>query len=65
MDQEEFKIYLAAQKEWIEVAKYYLGQKLGYDPGEAFVRQWIREHGEEFRDNWPSYSAEYKKAHNL
>ena len=57
MDQEEFKEFMAAQKDAIQVAIWFLGEKLGYDPGQEFVVQWIKEHGQEFRENWPSYSA--------
>lgn len=63
MTQDEFKEFLEAQKEAIEVAKWYLGEKLGRDPGQEFVQQWIKEHAKEFRDNWPSYSAEYRANH--
>lgn len=63
MTQDEFKEFLEAQKEAIEVAKWYLGEKIGRDPGQEFVQQWINEHAKEFRDNWPSYSAEYRKHH--
>ena len=38
MDQEEFKEFMAAQTDAIEVAKWLLGEKLGYDPGEEFVK---------------------------
>lgn len=60
MTGEEFKEFMAAQKDAIEVAKWLLGEKIGRDPGEEFVMEWIREHAEEFRRNWPSYSAEWK-----
>lgn len=52
MNQEEFKEFIAAQTDAIEVAKWLLGEKLGRDPGQEFVMQWIKEHGQEFRDNW-------------
>lgn len=64
MDREEFKEFLEAQKDAIEVAKWLLGEKLGRDPGDEFVREWISEHGREFRDNWPSYSAEWRSRKN-
>lgn len=63
MTPDENKEFLAAQKEAIEVAKWLLGEKLGRDPGQEFVRQWIKEHAAEFRENWPSYSAEYRQNH--
>ena len=64
MTPEEHKEFMAAQTDAIEVAKWLLGEKLGYDPGEEFVMEWIREHAEEFRQNWPSYSAEWKARNN-
>ena len=48
MDQEEFKEFMAAQTDAIEVAKWLLGEKLGYDPGEEFVKKWILENGHSF-----------------
>lgn len=66
MNPEEFKDFMEAQKDAIEVAKWLLGEKLGYDPGEEFVKKWIFENGQTFRDNWPVYSATWqaKKAAN-
>lgn len=63
MTQEEFKEFLEAQKEAIDVWKWFLGEKIGRDPGQEGVREWIRQHAQEFRDSWPSYSAEYRKRH--
>lgn len=63
MTETEFKEFMAAQKEAIEVAKWLLGEKLGRDPGQEFVMQWIRDNAENFRANWPSYSAEWRAKH--
>lgn len=63
MDREEFKEFMEAQKDAIDVAKWLLGEKIGRDPGDEFVMEWIRENAEEFRRNWPSYSAEWKERH--
>jgi hypothetical protein len=41
-----------------EIARL-LGEKLGYDPGPEYVKKWILENGESFRQNWPTYSAEW------
>ena len=57
MDQEEFKEFMAAQTDAIEVAKWLLGEKLGYDPREEFVKTWILENGQDFRNNWETYKA--------
>jgi hypothetical protein len=63
MTETEFKEFMVAQKEAIEVAKWLLGEKLGRDPGQEFVMQWIRDNAENFRANWPSYSAEWRAKH--
>ena len=65
MNQEAFKEFMAAQTDVIEVAKWLLGEKLRRDPGQEFVMQWIKEHGQEFRDNWPTYSAEWHAKHKI
>ena len=56
---------MAAQTDAIEVAKWLLGEKHGRDPGQEFVMQWIKEHGQAFRDNWPTYSAEWHAKHKI
>ena len=65
MNKEEFKEFMSAQTDAIEVAKWLLGEKRGRDPGQEFVMQWIKEHGQEFRDNWPTYSAEWHAKHKI
>ena len=61
MSDEEFKEFMAAQTDAIEVAKWLWGEKIGRDPGDEFVIMWIKENGQEFRDTWPVYSAEWKE----
>ena len=63
MEPEEFKDFMAAQTEAIEIAKWLLGEKLGRDPGPEFVLKWIKENAEDFRKNWPTYYEEWKKGH--
>lgn len=63
MNQDEFKEFMLAQKDAIEVAKWLLGEKLGRDPGQEFVAQWIAENSLDFRNNWTTYSAEWYKNH--
>ena len=46
MEPEEFKDFMAAQTEAIEIAKWLLGEKLGRDPGPEFVLKWIKENAE-------------------
>lgn len=65
MNQEEFKEFMAAQTDAIQVAKWLLGEKLGKDPGQEFVIQWIKENGKDFRDNWSTYSAEWHEKHKV
>lgn len=65
MNQEEFKEFMAAQANAIDVAKWLLGEKLGKDPGQEFVIQWIKENGQDFRNNWPTYSAEWHEKHKV
>lgn len=55
---------MLAQKEAIEVAKWLLGEKIGRDPGDEFVIEWIKENAEEFRRDWPAHSAEWRASHN-
>lgn len=61
MTDEEFKEFMAAQTDAIEVAKWLWGEKIGRDPGDEFVIKWIKENGQDFRDNWPTYSAEWRE----
>lgn len=63
MGPEEFKDFMAAQTEAIEIAKWLLGEKLGRDPGPEFVLKCIKENAEDFRKNWPTYYEEWKKNH--
>lgn len=64
MTPEEHREFMLAQKEAIEVAKWLLGEKIGRDPGDEYILQWIKENAEEFRRNWPTYSAEWRASHN-
>lgn len=63
MNQDEFKEFMLAQKDAIEVAKWLMGEQLGRDPGQEFVVQWISENSLDFRNNWITYSAEWYKNH--
>ena len=36
----------------IEVDKWNEGVRIGNDPGVEFIKEWIREHGEEFKRLW-------------
>ena len=52
MTAQEMKDFMLTQIEWINVAKYYEGQRLHCDPGEAFVKWWIKQNGSKFRKWW-------------
>ena len=43
MGPEEFKDFMDAQKDAIEVAKWLWGEKIGRDPGDEFVIKWIKD----------------------
>lgn len=52
MDEKEFMQKQIAE---IELAKYYEGIRIGRDPGDEFVRKWIKENAEAYREaNNPS-----------
>jgi hypothetical protein len=56
MDEKEF---LRKQIAEIELQKWLEGERIGRDPGEEFVRRWIKEHAEEFRaENNPSGTSQ-------
>ena len=63
MEPEEFKDFMAAQTEAIEIAKWLLVENLGRDPGPEFVHKCIKENDEEFRKKWPIYYKEWKERH--
>lgn len=52
MTPSEMKNFMETQISWIDVAKYYEGIRIGRDPGEDFVREWVKKHGAEFRAWW-------------
>ena len=52
MSASEMKDFMATQISWIEVAKWYEGERLGKDPGEDFVNQWVKTNGAAFRKWW-------------
>jgi hypothetical protein len=52
MDEKEF---MQKQIHEIELAKYYEGIRIGRDPGDEFVRKWIKDNAEAYREaNNPS-----------
>lgn len=41
MNREEMKEFNSAQVDAMNLAKYYEGIRIGRDPGEEFLRQWV------------------------
>ncbi|MGM0444031.1 MAG: hypothetical protein ACQEQV_07580 [Fibrobacterota bacterium] len=53
----EFRAYIRAEKELILRKKWEEGIRLQRDPGDTFVRSWIRENAESFRQSWFRYNC--------
>ena len=47
-----FEKFLAKQKEEIEKAKWFEGIRIGRDPGNGFVLEWIKKYAASARDNF-------------
>lgn len=52
MTNEEHKEFMDAQIKKIEVDKWLEGERIGRDPGEEYVKKWIREEAAKFRKKW-------------
>lgn len=52
MTNEEHKEFMDAQIKKIEVDKWLEGERIGRDPGEEYVKKWIREEAANFRKKW-------------
>lgn len=52
MTNEEYKEFMDAQIKKIEVDKWLEGERIGRDPGEEYVKKWIREEAANFRKKW-------------
>lgn len=53
MDNKEFSEYMKAQVDAMNLAKWYEGERIGRDPGEEFLRQWVTNgSAEAFRRYW-------------
>lgn len=52
MTHEEHKEFMDAQIKKIEVDKWLEGERIGRDPGDEYVKKWIREEAAKFRKKW-------------
>ena len=52
MTNEEHKEFMDAQIKKIEVDKWLEGERIGRDPGDEYVKKWIRERAAKFRKEW-------------
>lgn len=52
MTNKEHKEFMDAQIKKIEVDKWLEGERIGRDPGEEYVKKWIRERAAKFRKEW-------------
>lgn len=52
MSDEEHKEFMDAQIKKIEVDKWLEGERIGRDPGDEYVKKWIREEAAKFRKKW-------------
>jgi hypothetical protein len=48
----EFKKFIDAETQAIEVAKWIEGEKIQRDPGKSFVVQWIQQYAKDFKEMW-------------
>lgn len=52
MEEKDFHKFMDTETKIIEMSKWFAGEKMGKDPGEDYVIQWINSYGEEFRTAW-------------
>lgn len=48
----QFTIFTRAQKKAIEVAKWIEGEKIHNDPGENYVKHWVKTFAKDFKSCW-------------
>ena len=68
MDEHAFKKFIDTEAKIIQLSKWLAGEKLGRDPGEAYVADWIKKHAEELRAAWnlsKCFSCKKNCLHNL
>lgn len=48
----QFTIFTRAQKKAIEIAKWIEGEKINNDPGENYVKHWVKTFAKDFKSYW-------------
>jgi hypothetical protein len=59
MPDTEFKLFIEAEKTAIEISKWLEGERINRDPGEEFVKHWIKQHAKKFKDDWDKSSCKF------
>lgn len=54
MTNDQFTQYMKDQIHTIEESKWYEGERIGCDPGQSYVREWIKQNSLSFRKQWES-----------
>lgn len=48
----EFELFIEAEKNAIEQSKWLEGEKIKTDPGENFVKIWVKKYAKKFKEDW-------------
>lgn len=54
MINDQFTEYMHDQVKQIELDKWFEGERIGCDPGQQYVREWIKTKSLSFRKQWES-----------
>lgn len=54
MINDQFTEYMHDQVKQIELDKWFEGERIGRDPGQSYVRDWITQNSLSFRKQWES-----------
>lgn len=52
MTNEQFQQYMKDQIHTIEESKWYEGERIGRDPGQQYVMEWIQSNSIHYRVEW-------------
>jgi hypothetical protein len=58
----KFEIFINAQAKAIEIAKWLEGEQTNKDPGENFIKHWIRTNAKNFSLNWENSQCKQCKS---
>lgn len=58
MTNDKFTEYMHDQIHQIEIDKWFEGERIGRDPGQSYVMEWIKTNSLKFRTEW-----EHKHVH--